>query len=241
MPTSGQQNACSVGPVPVLRTSFQFMMKNQYLYIYLLAIRDELFAAAHAHTRIAEACVALSATEDWDRTERYDAFEEVDAEDDLTASIEALLSAYARLSLFLFPHPSDGARAATRGKILRERLGVPEDHALAHREPRNTWMHLDAAIDRRIWEGDDDSLILRTFGSARLAFMDDHDRHILRLIDPKARQIVLLGESYNLDDIFRHVDSVSRAVKTAIEEIEAELVAEWPDLSKPPASLDDLL
>ncbi len=216
-------------------------MKARYLYLYLLAMRDELFAAAHAHVRIGEASTRLHATEDWDRTQPFDDFEEVDAQDDLTAAIETLLSAHARLSLYLFPHPSGGARAATRARVLRELLGVPDDHPLSRREPRNTWMHLDERIDELVWQGDGDFPILRLFDNARIASSSDNDQPILRLVDPGSREIMLLGERYRLDDIFRDVISIESALTKAINKLEEEFNREWPDLSKPPEALEDLL
>ena len=216
-------------------------MKAKYLYIYLLGIREELYAAAHAHARIVDAAARVRDSEDNEPGERDDLFEEVDAQDDLRAAIEALLSAHARLSLYLFPNPRAGARGGTRAKELRDRLEVSDDHALRAREPRNTWMHLDESIDARVWEGEAEDLIHEHFGDLDLALLADAERRIVRIIDPAAHQIVLLGQRFDLDEIYRQTMNISPALELAIGEIEAELEREFGDLSHPPESLDDVL
>ena len=85
-------------------------------------------------------------------------------EEKLYYSAEAMLAAYARASLLLFPSGSlgphnraDRSAAATqrdrrvfRGAELRTLLGVDEQHPIARRELRDSWMHADERIDARI-------------------------------------------------------------------------------------------
>jgi hypothetical protein len=209
-------------------------MNPRFLYIYLLALRGEVQAAVHAYHRIGQARVTVQEAEDWDLEAEGALFERSDAEDDLAVAIEGLLSAHARASLLLFPHPSAGARGSSRGKELRVLLNVPDDHGLARREPRNTWMHLDERIDARIWEGDGEDLILRHFGDADFAAMDGYDRRILRLIDPGSLEILLLGDRYDLRTLYNDVARLSPRLDEAIRAIEREI---HPDLSNTPEPL----
>ena len=192
---------------------------HEVMYTYLTAMRDEVYAAYRAQASISDARArlrVLARIENADDGNRL--VDEVDAEDDVTAAIQDLLTAQARLSLFLFPHGSAGARARTRASALRDRLDVRDDHAIGVREPRNSWMHLDEAIDRYLWEADPTDLVLRHYG----AVSDSSNRRRVALqVDALNGTMALFGVKYDLHDLFTSVKDIGVRVDKAIETIEA--------------------
>ncbi|HEY0997884.1 MAG TPA: hypothetical protein VGD77_17975 [Gemmatimonadaceae bacterium] len=71
-------------------------------------------------------------------------------------AFEALLAAWARLSLLL--HPAGGKDAladwrAARGEALCHILQLPADTLLASRSFRDSWMHFDERLDAAVVEG----------------------------------------------------------------------------------------
>ena len=96
--------------------------------------------------------------------------------------VEALLAAWARLSLLLFPIDGRDANAdfrRERGKAVRKRLAVGDDSVFGDRELRDAWMHFDERLDHAI--------IHKAFGSrqrfveARLA--GPHVADTIRLLE----------------------------------------------------------
>lgn len=126
-------------------------LHREAVYTYLTAMRDEVRAAYRSWQQIQDARRRLRIVGRCVDAEVAGAqLEEVEAEDQLTAAIQSLLTAQARLSLFLYPRSSATARAETRAAELLRRLDINERHSISAREPRNSWMHLDESIDRYI-------------------------------------------------------------------------------------------
>lgn len=196
-------------------------MHGEAVYTYLAAMRDEARAAYRSWQQIQDARSRLRAVAVDDASEDGCALSEaVEAEERLLAAIQALLTAQARLSLFIFPQRTAGARAATRAAELRLRLGIGEVHEISERGPRNAWMHLDESIDAYIWEIDPVGLVTAHFGDARDARSSGDDRRVLRLIDPMANTISLLGASHDIERIFKSVKDVALRIDQAIERLE---------------------
>lgn len=71
-------------------------------------------------------------------------------------TVEALLAAWARLSLLFHPLTSrceEGKWRAARGKALRDLLALPNDTVLSQRDFRDAWMHFDERLDAAFKEG----------------------------------------------------------------------------------------
>jgi hypothetical protein len=68
-------------------------------------------------------------------------------------TFEALLAAWARLSLLLHPVAPKTTPRSERGRLLREALQLPDNTLLADRSFRDSWMHFDERLDQAYEEG----------------------------------------------------------------------------------------
>ncbi len=197
-------------------------LRREAAYTYLTAMRDEVGVAYGSWLSIQDARRQLrSVASTEDAEDGVARLEEVEAQDQLTAALQSLLTAQARLSLFLYPQGTSSARARTRAKELLRLLNIDGPHLISAREPRNTWMHLDESIDRYIWEHSPDGVVLSHYGDVRAAEASGDARRVVRLIDPMANVILLFGKSFDIEALFNVVKDVGRRVEQAIETLEA--------------------
>ena len=215
-------------------------MGPNYVYLYLRAMQDEAMVATFAYFRLADrarrlrellSATASLFTDDGDDDAELLAavghpamLERNDVEEDLNAAIETFLSAQARLSLFLAPSPVGKmrGRAETRAAVLRERLGLQTEGQCGDRDLRNAWMHIDENIDAVVFERSADAdLIVRHLGSVSAG-----RERIVKLIDPEALSVTLLGAKYALPPIYDWIDDISRRLSRQLQLLEAELQPE---------------
>lgn len=214
--------------------SAQGQMHQGAVYTYLTAMRDEVATALWSHLRIQEARRQLRARNDGEEAEHDDVrHEDVIAEDDLRTAIQSLLTAQARLSLFLFPQSSQ-VRAQFRATELRRRLDIDEQHPIRRRDLRNSWMHLDEAIDAYIWETDPSNLILSHYGDAHAVMTAGDARRVVCLIDPSASTISLFGREHDVESLYAEVRDVGLRLDRAIALIEASPTEIGPPEAAPP-------
>jgi hypothetical protein len=137
-----------------------------------------------------------------------------EAEREMEEAIEGILSSFARISLFLFPEKSTGKFGQERAKLLRELTGVTENHPIGNRDLRNHWMHLDHRFDT----------FVRKHGTAPVGYyLDSAHRvsdlgkaEILRLIDPGAEKVFVLGRAFELSALSNAVEHVGQQATLAI-------------------------
>jgi hypothetical protein len=139
---------------------------------------------------------------------------EAEAEEEMEETIEGILSGFARISLFLFPERSTGQFGMERGHRLRELTTVAMDHPIANRELRNHWMHLDHRFDSFVQE----------HGAAPVGYFLDMahrlsteaKKEMLRLVDPGAEKVFVLGQEYDLRVLADAADHVGQQAAIAI-------------------------
>jgi hypothetical protein len=137
-----------------------------------------------------------------------------EAEHEMEEAIEGILSSFARISLFLFPEKSTGEFGKERGRRLRELTGVTENHPIGNRDLRNHWMHLDDRFDT----------FVRKHGAAPVGYYLDSAHRVsdpgraemLRLVDPGAEKVFVLGRAFELSALANAVEHVGQQATLAI-------------------------
>lgn len=121
--------------------------------LYRLDLLDQ--SAARWGLARAEANVQLD-TSSPEKALRDDALQMQTSEQlEFFEQLEALLAAWARLSLLLQPAAPKGRKgdfSRARGSLLRELLDIPSGSILLDRDLRNAWMHFDERLDLIIRE-----------------------------------------------------------------------------------------
>lgn len=137
-----------------------------------------------------------------------------EAEREMEEAIEGLLSSFARVSLFLFPEKSTGKFGLERAKRLRELTALADNHPIGNRDLRNHWMHLDHRFDS----------FVRKHGAAPVGyFLDSAHRvsdsakaEMLRLVDPGAEKVFVLGQAFELRALASAIEHVGQQATLAI-------------------------
>lgn len=194
-------------------------MSDAALYPYLLAMREELYIAQRADERLRESIQRwLNAAEE----PNGDLFAAVDAEQDMLGAVELLLTAHARLSLYLFP-AYDRPPARGRAKAIRSCLGVANDHPIGSREARNAWMHIDEEVDRAVFERAEEfveayRVVRKGWPSAKRP-----PRSVLTVFNVDSLVLHIAGHKHNIKELIRHVDHIGIALFRAIPDVEHRL------------------
>lgn len=142
-------------------------------------------------------------------------------EEKLYYSAEAMLAAYARASLLLFPGAALARRTRVdrhaaadrrdkrvlRGADLRKLLEIDEHHAISRRELRDSWMHADERIDELIAN----HTIVELQGYFRDGVLGPAGhQHYLRVFEMSDTDVLLSlnGQSYSLTEISQTLGDV---------------------------------
>lgn len=136
------------------------------------------------------------------------------AEREMLAAIEVMLSAFARISLFFFPARQSGSFGSQRGEALRKIVGIDGMHPVANRELRNHWMHLDERLDREIQAGGD--FPVGYLLKLRHEVTADTAARTVRLIDPGAESVYVLGKRYALGELANAIAHIGQEVALAL-------------------------
>jgi hypothetical protein len=137
-----------------------------------------------------------------------------EAEREMEEAIEGILSSFARISLFLFPERSTGKFGVERAERLRQLTSVADNHPIANRDLRNHWMHLDHRFDT----------FVQNYGAAPVGYYlgsahrvsSSAKAEMLRLVDPGAEQVFILGQGFELRALADAVDHVGQQAALAI-------------------------
>lgn len=118
--------------------------------LYRLRQLDAASGRWEAARADADSALGVRARE-YRREEHADALSRLTSEHrEVFDELEALLAAWARLSLLLNPQKGKGEAgvfALARGHVLRAVLAVSEQSPLLDRDLRNSWMHFDERLD----------------------------------------------------------------------------------------------
>jgi hypothetical protein len=128
------------------------------------------------------------------------------AEKDMLVAIEGVLSGFARVSLFFFPAAKPGSFADTRGEQLRSMLAIDGSSPLANRTLRNHWMHFDERLDAHVQQKG--QVPIGYFLQMPHTIRTETVGRTLRLIDPGAGNVHVLGEPFSLRELADIVDYV---------------------------------
>lgn len=186
------------------------------LYPYLLAMREELYVAQRAEERFWEA------RERWfdalDRPPEDDLFGALEGEQDMIAAAETLLTAFARLSLYLFP-AYDRAPARARGIALRNALGIDETHPLNDRAARNAWMHLDEELDRAVFERGEEFVEVYRVTRGHWPSAQLRDRRILFTLNADTLTLTVAGRAVNIRQIMTELNGIGYHIMRAADDV----------------------
>ncbi len=130
---------------------------------YLFEIRDELLAALWhfeqlegAATRWLELDDAWRAADEEEEAEAASVHESIRQQAFIFDALEAFLSAWARVSLLIFPVIGRGPLAGwreERAATLQKLLMVVDLQIIEDRDLRDAWMHFDERLDDMVREG----------------------------------------------------------------------------------------
>lgn len=119
--------------------------------------------------------------------------------------LENLLNCSAKVSLLLWP---DARGDQSRGKELRERLGIADDSPLKTRAARNHLQHFDERLDKWAAATKDGNYIDNNLGP-RANF--PKDKPVLRHFDPFAGIFTFGDEAFDIGLLVREVGKVRMA------------------------------
>ncbi len=144
------------------------------------------------------------------------ALEQKEANGALFAGQAALTSASQVASLLWPPR----ARARRRGEILREKLGLPERHALGDRRFVELWDHADEKFDEWVKKTHGQQVLFDFVGPAQaLNIPDLKDEGIYRLYDTRTKIFVFRGVGYNMQNLARAIEEIGRRAQTLLRQI----------------------
>lgn len=144
------------------------------------------------------------------------ALEQKEANGALFAGQAALTSA-AQVASLLWPAR---ARARRRGEVLREKLGLPERHALADRRFVELWDHADGKFDEWVKKTHGQQVLFDFVGPARaLNIPDLKDEGIYRLYDTETKIFVFRGVGYNMQNLAQAIEEIGKRAETLLKQI----------------------
>ena len=132
--------------------------------------------------------------------------------DEMTRRAHEFASHAASASRMLWPSTK---QARSRGAMLRQILGIANDHPLACRRLRNTLEHFDERLDVHIEKWDGAGTIWQAFGADDTT-MSTH--WVVRNFQPASMTYSILGEDFDLKALWDAVQSVGNASYALLDE-----------------------
>jgi len=113
-------------------------------------------------------------------------------------------------------------RAKQRGTHLREKLAVPEKHALQTRNLRDHFEHFDERLDEWAESTPYKNIVDNMIGPRNaIAGNVIKDEDIMRMYDPANKEIVFRGEKFNVQTLVDGVRDIQSKVTARLHDIEA--------------------
>ena len=130
---------------------------------------------------------------------------------------QAALTSAAQVAALLWP---PRARARRRGEILREKLGLPESHALGDRRFVELWDHADEKFDDWLKRTQGEQVLFDFVGPARaLNIPGLKDEGIYRLYDTETKIFVFRGVGYNMQNLAKAIEEIGRRAEYLLNQI----------------------
>ncbi len=130
---------------------------------------------------------------------------------------QAALTSAAQVASLLWP---PRARARRRGEILREKLGLPAQHALGDRRFVELWDHADEKFDDWMKRTHGEQVLFDFVGPIRaLNIPDLKDDGIYRLYDTETKIFVFRGVGYNMQNLAKAIEEIGRRAEYLLRQI----------------------
>ena len=196
-------------------------MNSREITVYLNEAETQCRMAIGAVIALNNAMQAESTNEDG--TQDWEKFKSIQGE--IFRSVHSLLTHASNISRIFWPLTGRGQKAETRGnrgKILREKVGLPdENHPLHKRTLRDHLEHFDERIDH--WR---ETSIRKNYAQdlvgpkGMIQGLEETD--MMRWYDPERKCFVFRGENFDIQELVSAIDELRPVLTQAAETVEME-------------------
>lgn len=121
---------------------------------------------------------------------------------------QAALTSASHVGSILWP---SRARARRRGEVLREKLQLPESHALGDRRFVELWEHADEKLDEWVKTTKGERVLFDFVGAPQsLQIPDLKESGIYRMYDTTNRVFVFRGVGYDFNNLAKAIEEIGR-------------------------------
>lgn len=150
---------------------------------------------------------------------------------------QAVLTAASHVAAILWP---TRARARRRGEVLREKLRLPEEHAMADRRFVELWEHADEKLDEFVKSTKGERVLFDYVGSPGSVNLPGlRENGVYRMYDTDNRIFTFRGVGYNLVNLSKAIEEIGRRAEALhrqiMEQIKAQMDAARANAGGAPA------
>lgn len=152
---------------------------------------------------------------------------------------QAALSSASQVGAILWP---TRARARRRGEALREKLSLPDSHALGDRRFVELWEHSDEKLDDWVKATKGDRVLFDFVGDPKTINLPGlKENGIYRLYDTTNRVFVFRGTGYNMENLAKAIEEIGRRTELLQNQImERAKAAQDAGRAEEPANNDTI-
>lgn len=133
------------------------------------------------------------------------------------SSAQAALTSASQAASILWP---PRARARRRGEVLREKLGLPDNHAMADRRFVELWERADEKLDDWVKQTKNQRVLFDFVGSPKQVQIPDlREEGVYRMYDTDNKVFVFRGIGYNLANLAKGIEEIGRRADTVHTQI----------------------
>jgi len=137
---------------------------------------------------------------------------EQNATSSVLASGQAALTSASQAAAILWP---PRARARRRGQVLREKLQLPDNHAMADRRFVELWERADEKLDDWVKNTKNERVLFDFVGSpGQIQLPGLKDEGVYRMYDTDNKVFVFRGVGYNLANLSKAIEEIGRRADT---------------------------
>lgn len=134
---------------------------------------------------------------------------------------QAVLTSASHVAAILWP---TRARARRRGEVLREKLRLPEEHAMADRRFVELWEHADEKLDEFVKSTKGERVLFDYVGSPKSVNIPDlKESGVYRMYDTDNRVFTFRGIGYNLVNLSKAIEEIGRRAEALHQQIMAQI------------------
>ncbi|GEQ97076.1 hypothetical protein JCM17844_07130 [Iodidimonas gelatinilytica] len=150
---------------------------------------------------------------------------------------QAALNAASQVGAILWP---SRARARRRGEVLREKLQLPDSHALGDRRFVELWEHADEKLDEWIKSTKGQRVLFDFVGDPKTIDLPGlKEDCIYRLYDTTSHVFVFRGLGYNMVNLSKAIEEIGRRTEILMKQIMDQVQgAEGEGRAEEPANND---